>query len=141
MAAKKSNYSILVDVDLNVDDIQKQLNDAQKNLKKIVLPGAEKAKKDMTDLGGAAKKTAESVENASLSFQAANEIFSKTVDIISSMAEQVYKLDAAQIEFQKVSDLSGQALDDYVDKLTIMGGAVARTGKPKSQAPIVRMAN
>ena len=36
---------------------------------------------------------------------------------------------------KKVSDLSGSALDDYVAKLSEMGSAVARTGKPKCQAP------
>ena len=73
--------------------------------------------------------------NTHLTFQAANEIFSTSIDIIKSMVEQVYALDAAIIEFQKVSDLSGQALDNYISKLSTMGEAVARTGKPKCQAP------
>ena len=71
----------------------------------------------------------------SLTFQAANEIFSTATDIISSMVEQIFELDAALTEFKKVSDLSGSALDNYVAKLSEMGTVVARTGKPKRQAP------
>lgn len=123
------NYSILADVELNTNNIQKQLNNAAKDLKlsfdtKKVKNGA----KDIDDLS-------DSMDNASLTFQAANEIFSKSIEVIGAMVEQVYELDAAMIEFQKVSDLSGQALDDYIVKLSDMGNSVARTGKPKRQAP------
>lgn len=128
-------YSILADVELNTKSVKQQLKKASQELKiDIDVDKVGKAKKEFDGLH-------ESVESTNLSFQAANEIFSKSIDIISSMVEQVYKLDAAQIEFQKVSDLSGKSLDNYIDKLTVMGGQVARTGKPKSQAPIVRMVN
>lgn len=123
------NYSILADVELNTKNIQKQLNNAAKDLKvsldtKEVKNGA----KDIDNLS-------DSMDNASLTFQAANEIFSKSIEVIGAMVEQVYELDAAIIEFQKVSDLSGQALDNYIAKLSDMGNSVARTGKPKCQAP------
>lgn len=42
---------------------------------------------------------------------------------------------------KKVSDLSGISLDNYVSKLSEMGTAVARTGKPKCQAPDVGIVN
>ena len=126
MAKTNSMYSVLVDVDLQTSTIQKQLNDASKNLK--VDLNTSNASKDLKDLG-------DTMDNVSLTFQAANEIFSKSIDIIMSMVDQVYELDSALTEFKKVSDLSGSALDDYVDKLNTMGSAVARTGKPKCQAP------
>ena len=126
MAKTNSMYSILVDVDLQTSTIQKQLNDASKNLK--VDLKTSNASKDLKDLG-------DTMDDVSLTFQAANEIFSKSIDIIMSMVDQVYELDSALTEFRKVSDLSGSALDDYVDKLNTMGSAVARTGKPKCQAP------
>ena len=123
------NYSILADVELNTKNIQKQLNNAAKDLKvSLDTRGVKNGAKDINNLS-------DSMDNASLTFQAANEIFSKSIEVIGAMVEQVYELDAAIIEFQKVSDLSGQALDNYIAKLFDMGNSVARTGKPKCQAP------
>lgn len=124
----KNNFNILVGVELDTSNIQKQLSEKKYKL------DTKEAKQNVDDL-------AKSMEDAELSFQAANEIFSKTIDVITSMAEQVYELDSALIEFQKVSDLSGSALDSYVDKLSAMGSSVARTGKPRCQAPDIGIVN
>ena len=132
MAKTNSNYSILVDVELETSAIKKQLDDAAKNVKLDL--DTKNATQDLTDLG-------DTMEDTSLTFQAANEIFSKSIEVISSMIDQVYELDGALTEFRKVSDLSGSALDDYVAKLSDMGGAVARTGKPKCQASDDGIAN
>ena len=121
-----ANYSIIVDAELNTKTIQTQLNNASKNLKVTL---------DAKDAINGAKDLQNSMEDVSLTFQAANEIFSTSIDIITSMVEEVYKLDNALIEFQKVSDLSGQSLDKYVATLSEMGSTVAITGKPKCQAP------
>ena len=126
MAKTNSNYSILVDVELETSTIKKQLDEASKNIK--INLDTKNAKQDIEDLSYA-------MEDTSLTFQAANEIFSRSIEVISSMVDQVYELDTAFTDFKKVSDLSGSALDDYVTKLSNMGQAVARTGKPKRQAP------
>lgn len=126
------NYSILADVELNTSKVQQQLNQNLRNLK--VDLDTRDATKGMQDLNSA-------TEDVSLTFQAANEIFRTSIEVIGSMVEQVYALNATQIEFQKVSDLSGQALDDYIVKLNEMGTTVARTGKPKCQAPDDGMVN
>ena len=89
MAKTNSMYSILVDVDLQTSTIQKQLNDASKNLK--VDLNTSNASKDLKDLG-------DTMDDVSLTFQAANEIFSKSIDIIMSMVDQVYELDSALTE-------------------------------------------
>ena len=122
------NYSILADVELNTKNIQSQLDKV-------------KIKLNTNEATDGLKKLDDEAEEVSSTFQAANEIFSNTVQIISSMVEQVYALNEAQIEFQKVSDLSGEALDAYTAKLMQMGGQVARTGKPKCQAPNVGIVN
>ena len=127
-----SAWSILVGVELETTKIKSQLKEATKGLKVSV---------DAKDAVEGIDNLDNSIKNASLSFQAANEVFSTTIDIISAMTEQVFELDTALTEFKKVSDLSGTALDNYVDKLSTMGSTVARTGKPKCLTPNVGMVN
>lgn len=130
MAGK--NYSILVGVELDTSNIQKQLNQSFKNTK--IDLNTKNAVDGMDELNASTLDTY-------LTFQAANEIFSKSIEIIEAMVEQVYALNEATIEFQKVSDLSGTPLDNYIAKLSEMGDTVARTGKPKCQAPDDGMVN
>ena len=127
-----NNYSVLVGVELDTKNVQQQLNQKLKKLK--VDLDTKDAVKGMQNLDSA-------TEDVSLTFQAANEIFRTSIEIIGSMVEQVYALNEATIEFQKVSDLSGQALENYIGKLSDMGSTVARTGKPKCQAPDDGIAN
>lgn len=127
-----NNYSVLVGVELDTKNVQKQLDNNLKNLK-VDLDTTD-AKSNIDNLGS-------SMEDTSLTFQAANMVFSKTIDVVASMVDQVYELDAALTEFKKVSDLSGSSLDQYVSKLSVMGEAVARTGKPKCLSQSVGMVN
>lgn len=117
-----ANYKILVDVELQTKQIEQQLTNVSKKAKiDIDTKSVRQASQDIRDL--------------ELDFNAANEVFSKTVDIIGSLAGQVLELDNALTEYRKVSDLSGQALDDYVDKLSKVGLTVGRTGKPNRSEP------
>lgn len=113
-----SAWSILVGVDFDTSQIQKKLNQATKNLD---------IKIDTGNAVSGIKKLNNSMEDAWLTFNVANEIFRTSIDLIGSMATQVYELDTALTEFKKVSDLSGASLDAYVDKLSTMGSEVART--------------
>ena len=89
MAKTNSNYSILVDVELETSNIKKQLNQAAQEVKfKVDTKGAVSG---LDSLNGA-------MENTSLTFQAANEIFSRSIEVISSMVGQVYELDTALTE-------------------------------------------
>lgn len=127
-----SAWSVLVGVDFDTSKIKNKLNEAVKGIDFKI--DAQDSVKNLDELNS-------SMEDTSLTFQAANEVFSKSIEIISAMVDQVYELDSALTEFKKVSSLSGSALDDYVSKLSDMGDAVARTGKPKCQAPDVGIGN
>lgn len=125
-----SQYSILVDVDFSTNQIQQKLRQAAQNTK---------INFDVDSSG--IDQAAKSAENLGLTFQEANLIMSKSLDIITSMVEEVYALDSSLTEFKKVSDLSGASLENYTSKLSEIGKTVARTGKPKRQARCVGMVN
>lgn len=121
MANTRSNFSILVDVDFDTKQVQSQLQKATRKLSIDVDSGqVRNAATDVKNLGSA-------MEDTSLTFNAANEIFRTSIDIITGMLDQVYELDAALVEFQKVSDLGGESLDRYVDSLAKLGNTVGRT--------------
>ena len=139
---KGRNYSILVGIKLDTSDVQKQL-DAIKGREikvKVDVEGNEKLKETAETMGQLPKRSktikdsikdqADEVEKLGLTYQQANAIMSKSVEIIGMMVDSVFSLDDAMTELKKVSDLGGSALDDYVDKLTQMGLEVGRTGKP-----------
>ena len=123
-----AQYSILVDVEFQTKEIQKKLENATKNAK---------IKLDSSDLDTAI----EQAEKFGLTFQEANLIMSKSLEIITAMVDEVYTLDSAMTEFKKVSSLDGSSLDAYEQKLASIGKTVARTGKPKCQARGDGMAN
>ena len=125
-----SQYSILVDVDFNTSQIQQKLRQAAKN-----------TKINFDVDSGSIDQAAKAAENLGLTFQEANLIMSRSLDIITSMVDEVYALDSSLTEFKKVSDLSGASLDNYTNKLSEIGKTVARTGKPKRQARCVGMVN
>lgn len=89
MASTNSMYSILVDVELKTSDIQKKLDAATKG-KKVNLDTKD-AQKGVNDLDSA-------IADMGLTFQEANLIMSKSIDIITSMVDQVYELDGALTE-------------------------------------------
>ena len=139
---KGRNYSILVGIKLDTSDVQKQLdkiklNDININVKvngKDELKETNEILKETNEenkkASKATKEHADEVEKLGLTYQQANAIMSKSVEIIESMLDSVFELDDAMTELKKVSDLSGQSLDNYVEKLTQMGLEVGRTGKP-----------
>lgn len=106
-----SAWKIKVGVELDTGDIQSQLN-----------KGA-KGKGLKLDLG-----KPQDVRNMGLEYQQYMLILQKSVGIIKDMAEQTIALDSAQTEFRKVSELSGESLDRYTEKLAKMGKQVGRSG-------------
>lgn len=141
MASKNSNYNIIVGVDFQKNEVQKTLDELIKRLDKKVpldvsVPNGKQVASTMDEISSATKKASDSGNDLNLTFNVANELFQKSTQIIMGMVGQVYELDTALTEFKKVSDLSGNALNDYVSQLSAMGGEVARTGKPNRSEPV-----
>lgn len=156
MAKSSNNYSILVGVQLETSNIQSQLNAYAKNLKfklefadgdsisgglgtinkklKETAEATDGANKKTKEFNDSLKNTNKTAQDTALTFQAANEVFQTSIEIIISMVEQVFELNDAMIEFQKVSDLTGEALEDYVAELSDIGNTVGRTGSEMVEA-------
>lgn len=132
---RQSQYSILVDAELNLKDLENQLKGHKYKID-VDSSGAKSGAKNMKDASDSAKKLKNAGDDLSLTYQVANDVFRRSIQVISSMVEQVRALDSAITDFKKVSDLSGASLDSYVDKLTKAGQSVARTGKPNRSEPV-----
>lgn len=131
-----SNYSIIVDAELDLKKIKEQLKEVSSNGVDLKVHGAAQGKKEIDDVTKSTRQLNETGQDLELTFNVAHEVFSKFLSVVKDMAGQVYELDAALTEFKKVSDLSGSALDDYVDKLSQLGQEVGRTGKPNRSEPV-----
>ena len=130
------NYSVVVQAELDLKKIKEQLKEVASNGIDLKVHGAAQGKKEIDDVTKSTRQLNESGQDLELTFNVAHEVFSKFLSVVKDMAGQVYELDAALTEFKKVSDLSGSALDDYVDKLSQLGQAVGRTGKPNRSEPV-----
>ena len=131
-----SNYSIIVDAELDLKKIKEQLKEVASSGVDLKVHGAAQGKKEIDDVTKSTRQLNETGQDLELTFNVAHEVFSKFLSVVKDMAGQVYELDAALTEFKKVSDLSGSALDDYVDKLSQLGQEVGRTGKPNRSEPV-----
>ena len=135
MAKTNTNYSIIADVELELKNAQKHLNEFRKD-NKLNLDLNVKGSKSLSDADGKVKKLDDSTKDLVFTYQQFRQVLDSVVDVTGKMVEQVKTLDAAQTEFKKVSDLSGKALDAYQDKLSKAGKTVGRTGKPNRSEPV-----
>ena len=130
------NYSVVVQAELDLKKIKEQLKEVASNGVDLNVHGAAQGKKEIDDVTRSTRQLNEAGQDLELTFNVAHEVFSKFLSVVKDMAGQVYELDAAITEFKKVSDLTGSALDDYVDKLSQLGQEVGRTGKPNRSEPV-----
>ena len=135
MAKTNTNYSIIADVELELKNAQKQLNEFRKD-NKLNLDLNVKGSNSLSDADGKVKKLDDSTKDLVFTYQQFRQVLDSVIDVTGKMVEQVKMLDAAQTEFKKVSDLSGKALDAYQDKLSKAGKTVGRTGKPNRSEPV-----
>lgn len=125
-----SNFSVLVDLVPDVSSLKKKLKNQNIEIKAGVT-GTEKVK----NLNAAVQDNAKAVEDAALTWQQYREMLNLATRAIESFVGQTMEMDESLTEFKKVSTLSGNELDRYVDKLSEAGKQVARTGKPNRSEP------
>ena len=135
MAGTNSNYSIILDAVLDLEKIQSQLNSKKYNIEVEANMTGDAANR-LRDTNSATRSLEASTGDLTLTYQQFRQVLDSVIDVAGKMYEQVKTLDTAQTEFKKVSDLSGQALDDYTAKLAKMGQSVGRTGKPNRSEPV-----
>ena len=126
-------WKINVGVKLDTSKIQSDLNKAlraQSTTVKVRTDGS------MGKLTGETNRLNQSTQDVINTYQVFSQILNKSVEAIKSMASATIELDSAITNFKKVSDLSGESLDSYVNNLTKVGQSVARTGKPNRSEPV-----
>ena len=133
--AKSSNYSISVDVDLNLKDIDSQLKSKKYGIT-LDTSGVKSAKDTIDKTAQSTKNLGDTTENVAVTYQQFRQVLDLATSALSNMYEQVRNLDSATTELKKVSDLQGASLDKYVSKLSKMGQIVGRTGKPNRSEPV-----
>ena len=133
--AKSSNYSISVDVDLNLKDIDSQLKSKKYGIT-LDTSGVKSAKDTIDKTAQSTKNLGDATENVAVTYQQFRQVLDLATSALSNMYEQVRNLDSATTELKKVSDLQGASLDKYVSKLSKIGQTVGRTGKPNRSEPV-----
>lgn len=132
-----NNWLLSTGVRLDTSDIQRQLDQVASQFHlDLRNASVDDFTNSMRDLTNEMRHNCDETDNVNnrtqelgLTYQEANLIMRKCVDTISEMIDRVTELDSALTEFKKVSDLTGESLDAYVDKLADMGAEVGRTAK------------
>ena len=133
-----AQYYISAQVKVDTSTIQTQLNaikDQTLNVK-VNTTGVAEATKGVGGIGDATKTAAKSVKSLGsdfvstlgkvTKFAAVTSIIGAFTTSVTEAVKAVKDLDDAMIDYEKVSDLSGDAMSAYVDKLSDLGDAVYR---------------
>lgn len=136
-----AQYYISAQVKVDTSTIQTQLNaikDQTLNVK-VNTTGVAEATKGVDGIGDATKTAAKSVKNLGsdfvstlgkvTKFAAVTAIIGAFTTAITESIKTVKDFDDALTDFKKVSDLSGESLTEYTEKLGTLGETVARTRK------------
>lgn len=97
MAKTNTQYSIIADVELELKNAQKQLNEFRKD-NKLNLDLNVKGSKSLSDADGKVKKLDDSTKDLVFTYQQFRQVLDSVVDVTGKMVEQVKTLDAAQTE-------------------------------------------
>ena len=135
MAGTNSNYSVIIDAELELKKAKQQLNEFKKD-NKLNLDLRVTGGKSLREATSQTQDLDNSTKDLMFTYQQLRQVLDSVIDVTEKMYTSVKNLDDAQTEFKKVSDLNGKALDNYTTKLSDMGKSVARTGKPNRSEPV-----
>ena len=135
MAGTNSNYSVIIDAELELKKAKQQLNEFKKD-NKLNLDLRVTGGKSLREATSQTQDLDNSTKDLMFTYQQLRQVLDSVIDVTEKMSTSVKNLDDAQTEFKKVSDLNGQALDNYTTKLSDMGKSVAKTGKPNRSEPV-----
>ena len=136
-----ANYYINAQVKVDSSTVQTQLNNIKTKSIKLDINSnsAKTATTNMKGLDNATKNVSKSILNLGgdfgLTFLKVSKFFliTKTIQTftqgITEAVQVVKEFDDVLTDFKKVSDLSGESLDAYTEKLGELGSTVARTRK------------
>ena len=135
MAGTNSNYSVIIDAELELKKAKQQLNEFKKD-NKLNLDLRVTGGKSLREATSQTQDLDNSTKDLMFTYQQLRQVLDSVIDVTEKMYTSVKNLDDAQTEFKKVSDLNGKALDNYTTKLSDVGKSVARTGKPNRSEPV-----
>ena len=135
MAGKNSNYSVVIDAELELKKAKQQLNEFKKD-NKLNLDLRVTGGKSLREATSQTQDLDNSTKDLRFTYRQLRQVLDSVIDVTEKMYTSVKNLDDAQTEFKKVSDLNGKALDNYTTKLSDVGKSVARTGKPNRSEPV-----
>lgn len=130
--ASSNNYHILVKAILDESNLQGQINKAASKLKgvKIGNTGADSATSGFNKMNKAINETSQSMGDIiakTTKWQIGTQVIDSVYNAFRNGVSAVFELDAAMTELRKVSDLTGDELQQFGDKALQVGERVART--------------
>lgn len=110
MAINSQDYEILVRAKLHPSDSAT----IKKQLENLGVEGAKESKSNLEGLASAFNTLSATVNNIK--------------DVFAPFIDSIFRLNEAQIELAKVTDLSGSAMEAYTEKAAELGKEVAKAG-------------
>lgn len=130
----------VLDTKTSTANIQKSIKEMEKALSLDVSINADgksasQIKEAISGIGSAAQDASKHTQglgdivNKFLSWQVVGDVIHGVKDSMQDMVQQVFELDASLVEFNKVTDVTPQQLEQITNQAYELGSQLARTGK------------
>lgn len=137
MASTTSQFNIQFNAVLKTSDLESDIKKFQNKKVNINMKDTNKQVSESVGLFDALSNKAQHLSQT-FADVAANQLVSTGLRVlrqgISDAIEEVVNFDAVLIEFRKVSDITGESLDNYIEKAAQLGETVGRSASEMIQA-------
>ena len=135
-----TKFEVILEAQLSktsLSSIQSQLKELTKGTKFDIQADSSsvtKLKNSLTDLGNEAQNAKQHTQGLSeimqkfTTWSIGAAVVNKTKDAIADMVQQVFDLDASLVEFNKVTDVTPEQLQQITNEAYKLGEQLARTG-------------